>query len=106
MKYFQRRSDNRAPCSGFQGAVCAHAAAQSRKAGPVKAAAAADTVPFLINRRRVRSAMLIASPCLAEISPSILPLVKGQSFVITLPSSLDSADFFLSGAGGSRSGPR
>ena len=52
-KYFQRSSDSAAPFSGFQGAVCAQALAQSSKAGPVRAPAAASAVPLPTSVRRV-----------------------------------------------------
>src|ERR1017187_4627679 len=52
-KYFQRNNDSAAPFSGFQGAVCAQALAQSSKAGPVRAPAAAIAVPLLTSVRRV-----------------------------------------------------
>src|SRR5450755_2907459 len=52
-KYFQRNSDSAALFSGFQGAVCAQALAQSSKAGPVRAPAAASAVPLPTSARRV-----------------------------------------------------
>src|SRR3954451_6636804 len=52
-KYFQRSIESCAPCSGFHGAVCAHALAQSSSAGPVSAPAAAKAVPPCISVRRV-----------------------------------------------------
>jgi hypothetical protein len=43
---FPRSMDSCAPGSGFHGAVCAQALAQSSKAGPVSAPAAASAVPL------------------------------------------------------------
>src|SRR5215471_14638268 len=45
-KYFQRSIDSSAPASGFHGAACAQALAQSSSAGPVRAPAAANAVPL------------------------------------------------------------
>src|SRR5215471_13626964 len=53
-KYFQRSIDSLAPFSGFQGAFCAQAFAQSSSAGPVNAPAAIAAVPLLIKVRRVK----------------------------------------------------
>src|SRR5215471_3520850 len=44
-KYFQRSMESCAPFSGFHGAACAQALAQSVSAGPVSAPAAASAVP-------------------------------------------------------------
>src|SRR5712691_12951416 len=52
-KYFQRSIESCAPFSGFQGADCAQALAQSSRAGPVSAPAAAIAVPLLTSVRRV-----------------------------------------------------
>ena len=52
-KYFHRSMDSCAPLSGFHGAVCAQALAQSSKAGPVSAPAAASAVPLVTRARRV-----------------------------------------------------
>src|SRR5260370_41397730 len=60
-KYFQRSIESCAPGSGFHGAVCAQAFAQSSNAGPVSAPAAPAAVPPLINARRVKMVMVVFS---------------------------------------------
>src|SRR5258708_4432278 len=60
-KYFQRSIASCALGSGFHGAVCAQAFAQSSSAGPVSAPAAAAAVPPLINVRRVKIVMVVVS---------------------------------------------
>jgi hypothetical protein len=50
-----------APFSGFHGALCAQARAQSSRAGPVSAPAAASAVPPLTNARRVKMVMAVSS---------------------------------------------
>jgi hypothetical protein len=52
-KYFQRSIESLASFSGFQGAFCAQAFAQSSKAGPVRAPAAPRAVPPCTRARRV-----------------------------------------------------
>src|ERR1035437_2359148 len=71
-KYFQRNSDSAAPFSGFQGAACAQALAQSSNAGPVSAPAAASAVPVPTSVRRVIIVM--------DVPPFVLggePLPRG-----------------------------
>src|ERR1700694_5518170 len=60
-KYFQRSIESCAPGSGFHGAACAQAFAQSSSAGPVSAPAAVAAVPPLINARRVKMVMVVFS---------------------------------------------
>src|SRR5262245_52684733 len=57
-KYFQRSIDSLASFSGFHGAACAQAFAQSSSAGPVKAPAAASAVPPFTSVRRVTIVMV------------------------------------------------
>ena len=52
-----------APFSGFQGAACAQALAQSSRAGPVSALAAATAVPPCISSRRVNRLMVVPPSC-------------------------------------------
>src|SRR5215831_546950 len=52
-KYFQRSIESCALGSGFHGAVCAQALAQSSRAGPVSAPVAASAVPPFTRVRRV-----------------------------------------------------
>src|SRR5882762_641424 len=59
-KYFQRSIESWAPGSGFHGAACAQAFAQSSIAGPVSAPAAAAAVPPCTNARRVKMVMLFS----------------------------------------------
>src|ERR1700704_2894642 len=59
-KYFQRNIESCAPCSGFHGALCAQALAQSSSAGPVSAPAASVAVPPCTNARRVKMIMLFS----------------------------------------------
>src|SRR3954471_10958728 len=58
-KYFQRSIDSLAFFSGFHGAACAQAFAQSRSAGPVRALAAPIAVPPLTSVRRVKSIIVV-----------------------------------------------
>src|SRR6266516_4439582 len=58
-KYFQRSMESCAPLSGFHGAACAQAFAQSRSADPVNAPAVAAAVPLASSVRRVN--MLVSS---------------------------------------------
>src|ERR1051326_7234253 len=58
-KYFQRSIDSLAPFSGFHGAFCAQALAQSSKAGPLSALAAPSAVPPLTKARRVNRFIVV-----------------------------------------------
>src|SRR5262249_21018002 len=60
-KYFQRSMDSLAPFSGFHGALCAQALAQSSSAGPVSAPAAPSAVLPFIKARRVNIVMVVSS---------------------------------------------
>src|SRR5262245_33555237 len=69
-KYFQRSIDSLAPGSGFHGADCAQALAQSSRAGPVNAPVAASAVPPFTRARRVTIVMgfLRCSLCVESFS--------------------------------------
>src|SRR5262249_52490260 len=58
-KYFQRSIDSCALGSGFHGAACAQALAQSSKAGPVSAPVAPSAVPPFTKARRVSMVMIV-----------------------------------------------
>src|ERR1051325_3789549 len=60
-KYFQRSIDSLAPFSGFHGALCAQAFAQSSSAGPVSTPAAPSAVPPFTKARRVYIVMIASS---------------------------------------------
>src|SRR3979490_942931 len=64
-KYFQRSMDSFASFSGFQGALCAQALAQSSSAGPASAPAAASAVPPFTKVRRVNVVMGLPPFCSA-----------------------------------------
>src|SRR5262249_11776370 len=57
-----RSIESCAPRSGFHGAVCAQALAQSSSAGPVSAPAAAAAVPAFTRARREYKAMAVPLP--------------------------------------------
>src|SRR5256885_2252850 len=58
-KYFQRSMESCAFFSGFQGAACAQALAQSSRAGAVSAAAAVAAVPPFTSVRRVNMVIVV-----------------------------------------------
>src|SRR5471030_440169 len=79
-KYFQRSIDSLAPFSGFHGAFCAQALAQSSSAGPVSALAAPIAVPPFTRARRVKSVMVV---------PPFGFCLSGESFARRLVEQMD-----------------
>src|ERR1700743_270612 len=67
-KYFQRSMESLASFSGFHGAACAQALAQSSSAGPVSAPAAPRAVPPCTRVRRVKKVMVVP-PLVFSVDP-------------------------------------
>src|SRR5690242_3238071 len=86
--------------SGFHGAFCAQAFAQSSRAGPDSAPAAPKAVPPFTRARRVKCCIIFLLGFLTCYGFQSLPLCSGPVQALRLPFGNPHGGFWLLAAGG------